>query len=119
MPPKATKHVHDPGKICDTCRQEKRARQQDEIAVQLQREQEPIHALVPQHQQVVPPVKEQGEKPQAKTRSGRETKRPSHLMYSSDFNQHETRETTPKFRMPGPRPQKPKQQDDEGSGTEV
>ena len=89
-------------------------RQQEERAVQPQREQEPEHALAQQHQEVAPPAKEQGEKPQAKTRSGRVTRRPSHLMYTRDFNQHETRETTPE-----PRPQKPKHQDDEGSGTEV
>ena len=103
------------GRVCATCRQAEEAEQQYKETAQPEGEQEPDHALAQQHQEMAPQVKEQGENPQAKVRSSsRVTKRPSHLMYSRDFNQHETRETTP-----DPKPQKPGHQDEEGSGTEV
>ena len=119
IPPKTTQHYHPPGSLCAPCQQDERAIQQDERAIQLRREQEPIPAFVQRHREEAPPAGEQGAQPQTTTRSGRKTKRPSHLGYQGNFSQHETREATPTFRLPKPRPSKPRQTNDEGSGTET
>ena len=89
----------------DACEQENRVTQQDEGPAQ--EEQEPAPA--PHNQGEVPQSLHQGAQPK-KTRSGRETVRPSALAYQKDFTQHETRDLSPKFRIPNaaaPKPPKP------------
>ena len=104
-PPAHDNPVHD---ICDACGQENKAAQQDEGAAQ--EEQEPIPVPEPHNQEETPQPQDQGAQPKTTTRSGRQTIRPSVLAYQRDFTQHETREPTPKFRIPNavaPKPSKP------------
>ena len=106
-PPKAARHYHAPGSLCAPCQQKEKAIQQDERAVQLQIGPDPAPVPVQVHQEEAPPAENQRTQPQSTTRSGRTSTRPSHLAYQSNFEQHETREATPQFRLPRPRPPKP------------
>ena len=106
-PPKAARHYHAPGSLCAPCQQKEKAIQQDERAIQLQREQDPVPVPVQNPQEEAPPAENQRAQLQTTTRSGRTSTRPSHLAYQSNFEQHETREATPQFRLPRPMPPKP------------
>ena len=106
-PPKAARHYHAPGSLCAPCQQKEKAIQQDERAIQLRREQDPVPVPEQNHQEEAPPAENQRAQLQTTTRSGRTSTRPSHLAYQSNFEQHETREATPQFRLPRPMPPKP------------
>ena len=99
------------GRRCDTCRQAEEAQQQDRETAQPEGEQEPDHAIA-QHQEEAPP--EQGENPQNKTRSGRVSRRPDHLSYNKDFNQHGSEKI-----LPVPGTQGPERRDYKGPTTDV
>ena len=104
-PPAHDNPAHD---ICDACGHENKAAQQDEGATQ--DEQDPIPVPEPHNQEETPQPLDQGAQPKTTTRSGRQTIRPNILAYQRDFTQHETREPTPKFRIPNavaPKPSKP------------
>ena len=88
--------------MCAPCQQEEGAIQQDERAIQLQREQDPMPTPEPDHQGEAPPTAAQEAQPQRTSRYGRQLLRPSALGYLANFAQQDSREPSPKFRLPGP-----------------
>ena len=61
----------------------------------------------PDHHEEAPPTTDREAQPQRTTRSGRSVLRPSLLTYQVNFAQQETRDPSPKFRLPGPVAPKP------------
>ena len=106
LPPKDTPHVHAPGEaLCDTCQQQGAAAPREEA--QPQGEQNPMPTPEPNHQEETPPTAAQGAQPQQVSRSGRQILRPSALGYLPNFAQQESRDPTPRFRLPRPAAPKP------------
>ena len=108
LPPKNPPHVHAPGgALCETCQQQEATAPRDETVAQPQREQNPMPNPDPNHQGETPPTEAQGDQPQQVSRYGRQLLRPSALGYLPNFAQQESRNPSPRFRLPGPAAQKP------------
>ena len=56
----------------------------------------------PDHHEEAPPTADQEAQPKQTSRSGRPLLRPSALGYLANFAQQDSREPSPKFRLPGP-----------------
>ena len=108
LPPKDTPHVHAPGEaLCDTCQQQGATAPREETVAQPQREQNPMPTPEPNHQEETPPTAAQGAQPQQVSRYGRQILRPSALGYLPNFAQQESRNPSPRFRLPRPAAPKP------------